>query len=88
MIIINFVLVVLSALLIGWQLRGLMDRREQKEDLTQKNDHPGVPVEICCPKCGKHHIDEGEWATKPHHTHLCAGCGHEWRPFEYPTVGV
>ncbi len=48
-----------------------------------------VPVEICCPNCGKRHIDEGEWATTHHHrTHLCAGCKHEWRPFEYATVGV
>ena len=41
-----------------------------------------------CPKCEKLHVDEGEWATRPHKTHQCQHCMHEWRPFEYPTVGV
>jgi hypothetical protein len=50
-----------------------------------------------CPSCGKLHVDRGEWATKPHKTHLCVddphsapekGCGTRWRPSEYPTVGV
>lgn len=41
-----------------------------------------------CPKCGAQHVDEGEWATRPHKTHLCAACGHEWRPKGTPTVGV
>lgn len=29
-----------------------------------------------CPKCAAKHIDLGEWATRPHHTHLCQKCGH------------
>ena len=42
-----------------------------------------------CPKCGVHHIDEGEWATtRVHKSHQCQSCRHEWRPFAYPTVGV
>lgn len=49
---------------------------------------PPYPVQINCPKCDVLHIDEGEWATRPHKTRQCQGCGHEWRPFEYPTVGV
>lgn len=33
-----------------------------------------------CPLCGRWHIDGGEWATRPHHTHRCVhpACGHEW----------
>ena len=42
----------------------------------------GLPRElILCPKCGARHIDGAngaEFATRPHHTHLCAGCGHVW----------
>ena len=34
------------------------------------------------------HIDEGEFATKPHHTHACQACGHVWRPAIVPTTGV
>lgn len=47
-----------------------------------------ISVNLACPECGAPHIDEGEWATRPHKTHQCQSCKHEWRPFEYPTVGV
>lgn len=47
-----------------------------------------VPMELVCPACEFPHHDEAEWATRPHKTHLCCNCGHEWRPFPYPTVGV
>ncbi len=47
-----------------------------------------VPVVIHCPKCGKQHIDEGEWATRPHKTHQCQYCKFEWRPQDYSTLGV
>jgi hypothetical protein len=47
-----------------------------------------IPTMLRCPKCALTHVDEGEWATKPHRAHLCAWCGHEWRPYDYPTVGV
>lgn len=49
-----------------------------------------IPCEIRCPneKCYKIHVDVGEWATKPHRTHLCEACGKEWRPSERYTVGV
>jgi len=54
-----------------------------------KSDSSPVPVVIACPACGEQHIDEGEWATtRTHKTHQCQGCGHEWRPFPYATVGV
>lgn len=48
-----------------------------------------VEVTLFCPKCALPHVDEGEWATTRHHkTHQCQGCGHEWRPFPFATVGV
>lgn len=65
-------------------------------------DHPR-PMVLYCP-AGHQHIDEGEWATRPHKTHRCqhfeervvygtgavykARCGLEWRPANLPTVGV
>lgn len=50
---------------------------------------PAVPAVLHCPKCGVQHIDRGVWATtRVHRTHLCAGCGHLWKPFNHATVGV
>jgi hypothetical protein len=47
-----------------------------------------IPMLIWCPMCCARHIDEGEFATKPHHTHSCQSCGLTWRPAIVPTVGV
>lgn len=47
-----------------------------------------VPMQLNCPSCLSPHIDEGEWATKPHKTHQCQNCGYEWKPFDYATVGI
>lgn len=47
-----------------------------------------IPIRLPCPACGKLHIDEGEFATKVHHTHACQFCGMVWRPAVVPTVGV
>lgn len=47
-----------------------------------------IPMRILCPRCHKLHIDVGEFATKPHHTHACQFCGEVWRPAIIPTVGV
>jgi len=47
-----------------------------------------VPMRLTCPECGELHIDEGEFATKPHHTHSCQSCGLTWRPAVVATVGV
>lgn len=47
-----------------------------------------VDREITCPRCLSRHIDRGQWRRKPHRTHLCEACDHQWRPFDYPTVGV
>lgn len=47
-----------------------------------------IPIRLHCPSCGELHIDEGEFATKPHHTHACQFCGEVWRPAIVFTVGV
>lgn len=47
-----------------------------------------VAMILTCPICGERHIDEGEYASKPHHTHACQFCGLVWRPAKIETVGV
>jgi hypothetical protein len=47
-----------------------------------------IPMILTCPVCNGRHIDKGEFATKPHHTHACQHCGMCWRPAIGPTVGV
>lgn len=47
-----------------------------------------IPMHIHCPNCGARHVDEGEWATRPHRTHRCDACLHTWRPSDIPTVGL
>jgi len=47
-----------------------------------------IPMLLHCPMCSARHIDEGDYATKSHHTHACQDCGHVWRPAVVPTVGV
>jgi hypothetical protein len=47
-----------------------------------------IPMLLTCPACGERHIDEGEFAKKPHHTHACQSCGVCWRPAVVHTVGV
>lgn len=47
-----------------------------------------VPMILYCPVCTERHIDKGEFADKPHHTHACQFCGHVWRPAIVNTHGV
>ena len=47
-----------------------------------------VPMILHCLECSTRHIDAGEFATKPHHTHACQRCGFVWRPAIVHTVGV
>lgn len=51
---------------------------------------PPVPLFLTCPMCGTRHVDRGEFATKPHHTHSCQNpkCCLTWRPAVQDTVGV
>jgi len=46
---------------------------------------PPTPVllPLWCPFCRAPHIDDGKWATRPHHVHLCAQCGREWDALLY-----
>lgn len=43
------------------------------------------PMVMDCPHCGTPHVDEGEWATRPHHTHECQNdlCLLTWRVEPY-----
>lgn len=47
-----------------------------------------IPMILTCPSCCARHYDEGDFATKPHHTHACQSCGMVWRPAVVHTVGV
>lgn len=49
-----------------------------------------VDMVLHCPICGRQHVDEPseDWHNPPHRSHLCAGCGHVWRPADVPTNGV
>lgn len=47
-----------------------------------------IPMRLHCPGCLTLHIDEGEFATKPHTSHACQNCGLVWRPAVCDTVGV
>lgn len=47
-----------------------------------------IPMLLWCPLCHVRHIDQGEFATRIHHTHSCQHCGLTWRPAVIPTVGV
>ncbi len=38
--------------------------------------------------CGARHVDKGDFATKPHHTHSCQECGGSFRLQKEATVGV
>jgi len=53
-----------------------------ERDRLQRACDEGLPRELLlCPACGQMHIDGAngvEFATRPHHTHLCQHCGHVW----------
>lgn len=65
-------------------LRRYVEESNPKGGLMEK----GI-VKLFCPWCGKRHVDEGEFAERPHHTHRCVddawgtGCKQEWRLAEY-----
>ncbi len=68
-----------------------LDMRGAAQDalaqLTDRITAP-IPMYLTCPKCSERHIDEGDFRTKPHHTHSCQHCGLTWRPAIVHTVGV
>ena len=57
-------------------------------DGEQSPDPAPIPMRLTCPQCSVLHVDKGEHATKPHHTHACQHCGNVWRPAIVSTVGV
>jgi hypothetical protein len=63
-----------------------IDRIERESAISASQ--PPIQMRLPCPKCGELHIDEGEFATKSHHTHSCQHCGLTWRPAVVATVGV
>lgn len=80
-----------------WLVRGVNEAFRNGYQALRKP----VPMLLHCPICHTKHIDEGEFATKAHHTHACQGflplaegekkprrCGHVWRPSIVATVGV
>lgn len=62
--------------------------RDYRFDASPEEPTPTIPMLLHCPLCNERHIDEGEFETKPHHTHACQECGHVWRPALGCTVGV
>ena len=70
---------------------GLMASIQRAHEVIVQSFNPDskpLPMLIWCPMCRSRHIDEGEFATKVHHTHSCQSCGLTWRPAVEPTVGV
>lgn len=59
-------------------------------EAARRREQEPVALPLICPRCRNAHVDEGEWATpaRAHRTHLCAHCGCEWRPFDFPTIGL
>lgn len=76
--------------------------RDQHEGLMSFWLMKTLDMVLHCPKCGMQHIDRRDtpedgadwndpeiaWTNPPHRSHLCAGCGHIWRPADVPTNGV
>lgn len=77
---------------------GLYTYEQVTAALQSVSDLAPVDMVLYCPKCGTQHIDAPEhhadespecaWTNRPHKTHLCAQCGHKWRPSDTPTNGV
>lgn len=68
--------------------RALDKLKAQVQNLSVEIEDVPIPMRIPCPRCGVLHVDKGEYATKPHHTHACQSCGEVWRPALVATVGV
>lgn len=72
----------------GW--RSWMQPPTQATEARWATVPTPIPMVMHCPRCAFKHIDkpEGDWLNPPHRSHLCASCGHIWRPADYPTEGV
>lgn len=69
-----------SARHIATAINGIPGWKPEGED--EPEGEPMAAV-MYCPWCGFRHMDSGVWKTRPHHTHLCASCGKEWRVEPY-----
>jgi len=57
----------------------LLKQIEIRDARVRELEATNLPREpLACPKCNHWHVDGGEWATRPHHNHLCINCGHIW----------
>lgn len=68
--------------------RDLAEVRLAQSEIESLSQATPIPIRISCPKCGELHVDEGEFATRPHRTHTCQHCGLNWQPSLACTVGV
>lgn len=61
-----------------------------RAELKGMPDPIPAPIQMLlwCPECHERHIDRGDFAHKPHHTHACQNCGMTWRPAIVATTGV
>lgn len=66
------------------KITALVEDVRHQFDRANKAESGPIPLLLWCPACGDRHVDEGEFATKSHHTHACQNCGLAWRP----AVGV
>lgn len=67
----------------------VLARRAVDRVKVMRFDEPKpIPMLLLCPECRHRHVDEGEFAIRPHHTHACQECGWVWRPAVVDTVGV
>lgn len=61
-----------------------IDAPEPEQELTGTEHVPGLPPKPYVYR-GR---PAGAWMNPPHKSHLCAGCGHIWRPCDRHTNGV
>lgn len=71
----------------GWSAATIHQHMADFVDHVQARKKPSLilPLALNCPSCGARHVDEGEWESRPHRTHLCLECGIE---FEVTVCGV
>jgi len=61
---------------VGFYLRDWLDRKMKPIEVP-------IPTLMFCPRCEHPHVDEGQWAMRPHHEHLCMHCSFRWRVEPY-----
>ena len=55
--------------------------------MVETQETSGPEQVIFCKKCGAQHLEEGEYARKPHLFHKCAHCGNRFSVGKH-TIGV